>query len=130
MLYLLDTNVVIALFAGEPSVVQAVRDAEVASKLRVPTIVLGELYYGARKSSKPIENTARVDALESRAAVLGCDAGTSREYGKIKESLRARGRPIPDNDIWIAALALQHDLNLVTRDSHFQEVDSLAFVNW
>ncbi|MXZ01781.1 type II toxin-antitoxin system VapC family toxin [Candidatus Poribacteria bacterium] len=48
----------------------------------------------------------------------------------IKERLRRRGRPIPNNDIWIAAIALQHDLVLVTRDAHFDEVESLQTERW
>ena len=130
MAFLLDTNVVIALFAVEHSVLEEVRKAEERSRLRVPAIVLGELYYGARKSAKPADNVRRVDSLETRASVMSCDAGTARVYGSIKDMLRIKGKPIPDNDIWIAALALQHNLCLVTRDSHFQEVDGLQITAW
>ena len=52
------------------------------------------------------------------------------EYGQIKNNLRAKGRPIPENDIWIAALAKQYGLTLVTRDGHFGEVDGLAIEAW
>jgi tRNA(fMet)-specific endonuclease VapC len=62
--------------------------------------------------------------------VLSCDAKTGDFYGQVKTTLRIKGRPIPDNDIWIAALALQYDLALVTRDAHFNEVDTLSTEQW
>jgi tRNA(fMet)-specific endonuclease VapC len=55
---------------------------------------------------------------------------TARQYGEVKNRLRLKGRPLPENDVWIAALALQHDLILVTRDAHFQEVENLQPVAW
>ncbi len=62
--------------------------------------------------------------------VLACDADTARQYGTIKHALRLKGRPIPDNDIWIAAIARQYHLMLVTRDTHFAEVDELLSQAW
>ena len=94
------------------------------------SVVLGELYYGARKSAKATENVARVDAFAASNVVLACDVDTSRQYGIIKDSLRAKGKLIPENDIWIAATAVQHGLILATRDAHFNEVDGLSIANW
>ena len=130
MPYLLDSNIVIAIFAGEQSVLDEVSRAEQSSKVRVPTVVLGELYYGALKSAKPTENSHRVMALETRAVIVGCDAHTAHMYGTIKDALRTKGRPVPDNDIWIAALAMQHNLDLVSRDAHFNEVAGLRITTW
>ena len=62
--------------------------------------------------------------------MLGCNTDTARRYGEIKNALRMRGRPLPENDIWIAAIVLQHDLTLVTRDEHFNEIESLQVVAW
>jgi tRNA(fMet)-specific endonuclease VapC len=62
--------------------------------------------------------------------VLPCDATTARLYGEIKASLRSKGRPIPENDIWNAAVAQQHGLSLVTRDEHFNNVAGLAAEAW
>ncbi|NJO80161.1 MAG: type II toxin-antitoxin system VapC family toxin, partial [Cyanobacteria bacterium RM1_2_2] len=53
-----------------------------------------------------------------------------RQYGEVKNKLRLKGRPLPENNIWIAALALQHALILITRDAHFQEVENLQTVAW
>lgn len=80
------------------------------------TLVLGELYYGAQKSAHKKKNTAIIDQFASVNTILACDVETARQYGKIKESLHVKGRPIPENDIWIAAIAFQHEMPLVTRD--------------
>ncbi|MCA9183212.1 MAG: hypothetical protein KDA51_17235 [Planctomycetales bacterium] len=64
------------------------------------------------------------------AVSVPCDDGTARIYAEIELSLRNKGRPIPDNGIWIAASAVQHLLTLVTRDEHFDSVDRLNLVRW
>ncbi len=89
--YLLDTNIVIGLLGGD----EAIRgQLGQAAEVFVPTIVLGELYFGARKSAKWEENVARVDDFASRAAVLAPDTEVARRYGLIKTALREQGRPI------------------------------------
>jgi tRNA(fMet)-specific endonuclease VapC len=125
--YLLDTNIVIALFANEAGVQQRLAEAD---EVFIPSIVGGELYYGAYKSARVEENLARLDTFVASNTILPCDTATARQYGAIKNALRAKGRPIPENDIWIAAVALQYHLTLVARDGHFQEVDGLAVEQW
>lgn len=124
---LLDTSIVVAFFAGEPSVCSMLADA---GEVFVPGIVIGELYYGAFGSSRVEENLRRIEGLASTATVLPCDAGMAREYGLLKDALRRKGRPLPDNDIWIAAVACQHSLTLVSRDAHFTEFDYLSRQVW
>ena len=125
--YLLDTNIVIGLLAGDADIGEHV---SAAGRVYVPSIVLGELYYGVQKSSRPAENAKRIDALAQSAAVLACDSGTATVYGELKARLRERGTPIPENDLWIAALAVQHDLTLITRDAHFDVLPVLRTVAW
>ena len=125
--FLLDTNIVIAFLTGETSVQERLEQAE---EVFVPSIVLGELYYGACKSSRVEENLAHIDDFAIRSTVLGCDTDTAREYGLIKNRLRESGRPIPENDIWIAAIARQNDLTLVTRDDHFSQVEDMKREVW
>jgi tRNA(fMet)-specific endonuclease VapC len=125
--YLLDTNIIIALFAEEALVKTNLGQA---STVFIPSITLGELYYGARKSGRTQANLSKIDELVASSAILVCDAETAQQYGQVKNELRRKGRPLPENDIWIAALALQHDLILVTRDAHFQEGDNLQVVAW
>ncbi|HZD30797.1 MAG TPA: type II toxin-antitoxin system VapC family toxin [Candidatus Angelobacter sp.] len=119
---LLDTNAVIALFAGEPGVA-AVIAAKTAVFVCVP--VIGELRYGALASARVEQNLARLDEFAQAVMVLPCDAKSAAFYAAVKFDLRKKGRPIPENDVWIAALARQHDLSLISRDGHFQEIDGL-----
>ena len=96
--------------------------------LASPTV--GELYYGAQKSDKVTENLNRINIFVEEHTFLSCDLETAQWYGIIKERLQRKGRPIPNNDIWIAAIAMQHGLILVTRDAHFDEVESLQTERW
>jgi len=125
--FLLDTNIVIALFAEDRSVMERLKEAE---SVFIPSIVLGELFFGAYKSTRVDENVARLSDFAATSAVRACDAVTGRHYGQIKSGLQAKGRPIPENDLWIAAIARQHDLTLVSHDAHFGEVENLKVEAW
>ena len=125
--YLLDTNIVIAIFAGDAGVLDRIARS---NEVFLPTIACGELYYGARKSTHVAANVSRIDELAASSALIGCDINTSRHYGRIKNDLRSKGRPIPENDIWIAAVAQQNGLTLVSRDTHFDEVEALSLEVW
>ena len=125
--YLLDTSIIIALFADDAAVKG---NLEKAAEIFIPCIAIGELYYGAWKSARVRENLAQIDEFAVNNVILECDRGTARRYGEIKNALRAKGRPIPENDIWIAALALQHDFIVATRDTHFSEVVNLKVAMW
>jgi len=124
---LLDTNIVIALFAGEAVVLARLA---AAPEVYVPAIAIGKLYYGALRSSHAEANIAHIEAFTASVAVIGSDAGTARHYGAIKDDLRAKGRPIPENDVWIAATARQHNLVVVSRDLHFREIPDLTVEAW
>jgi tRNA(fMet)-specific endonuclease VapC len=125
--YLLDTNIAIALFAQERAIHQQLAGAV---ETFIPSIVIGELYYGAYKSVRVASNIERIDEFTASNTILEVDTATAKEYGQIKSGLRAKGRPIPENDIWIAAIAKQYGLTLVTRDKHFEEVEGLAIEIW
>lgn len=124
---LLDTNVVIGLFAADSSVLSGLASVSAAY---VPAIVLGELYFGALKSARAEANVTRILEFAAASEVLVCDGSTAENYGQIKDGLRSVGRPIPENDIWIAAVAMQHGLAVATRDSHFGEVAGLEVIAW
>jgi tRNA(fMet)-specific endonuclease VapC len=123
----LDTNIIIALFAGDVAVREGLGKAD---EVFVPSIAIGELCYGARKSRQAKENLARIEEFATNSVVLGCDTETAFRYGEFKDMLRLKGRPIPENDVWIAAIALQHDLTLITRDMHFGEIENLKTAVW
>jgi len=126
--YLLDTNAVVARLNGDNEIIRFIE--ENADEILFTSIVLGELYYGAEKSQRVEENIQKIDNLIRGRIVLNNDTQTARLYGRIHQQLRAKGRPIPQNDIWIAATAIQHDLILLTRDQHFNEIDALSTQNW
>jgi tRNA(fMet)-specific endonuclease VapC len=124
---LIDTNIVIALFANDPAVQQHLENA---IEVFIPVIAIGELYYGANKSTRVKENATRISEFATRNALLLCDPVTAQWYGQIKDGLRKKGRPIPENDIWIADTAVQYDLTLITRDDHFRDIDGLRVESW
>ncbi|MEQ8222681.1 MAG: type II toxin-antitoxin system VapC family toxin [Candidatus Eremiobacterota bacterium] len=125
--FLLDTNIIIALFNNEPSVMEKLLQAK---EVFIPSIVCGELYYGANKSVQVTKNLERIDLLASIITVLTCNINTAKEYGLIKDLLRKKGKPVPENDIWIASIAKQYELTLVTRDKHFEEMENLRLEIW
>lgn len=125
--YLLDTNIVIASLSSDTEVLQRIEDAD---EYFVSATVLGEMFYGALYSANLSKNLHRLEDFVSDAGFLCCDTNTARHYGQIKATLRQKGKPIPENDIWIAASAIQHSLILATRDLHFDNVDGLQLAWW
>lgn len=125
--YLLDTNAIIARIANDSALLALLAQAD---EIFVPVVALGEMYFGAEKSSRVTQNLAQVDSFAAGRRLLTCDPNTARWYGRITQQLRQQGRPIPQNDIWIAAIALQHTLTVVTRDQHFQHIDGLQIAAW
>lgn len=120
----LDTNAYSDFTRGDPSRVQAIR---IADKVYVPIIVLGELRAGFLRGRYTNENEADLRRFLNvhRVSVIELDDETTLFYAQTYESLRKQGTPIPQNDIWIAALALQHGLTLCTSDAHFRHVPHL-----
>ncbi|MBI5960904.1 MAG: type II toxin-antitoxin system VapC family toxin [Chloroflexi bacterium] len=123
---LLDTNIVVAILNQEPSLANHLTGITVY----LSAIVLGELYFGAHKSARITDNLARIETFVAQYPVLDCSKTTASHYGQIKQKLAVKGRPIPENDIWISALAVQYGLTLVTRDDHFKQVDGLLLETW
>ena len=120
----LDTNRLTDLFQG---------DAELADRLArcdevwLPLIVLGEIKAGFCGGMHRSRNEALLQSLLSRATVgvLMPDRETAEHYAQLFTQLKRAGTPVPDNDLWIAALVLQHNLQLVTRDTHFKRFPQL-----
>lgn len=88
------------------------------------------MYYGAFNSGKRQTNIDRVDQLRTQVTILDCDDFTAKYYGQIKKGLKDRGTPIPENDIWIAAIAMQYGLTVATRDNHFENIEGLNVEKW
>ncbi len=96
----------------------------------LPVPVLGELLYGARRSSRPAENEAAVRSLSGTMQLQVCDEAVSHLYAEIKSFLAGDGFPIPENDVWIAACAMAAQAVLVTRDNHFSRIAALRCEQW
>ena len=121
---LLDTSAYPELLRGHPGIVEIVRDSETVG---VPAIVLGELYSGFRAGNRWAENIAQLTRFLGKPSVriLNVTGETALRYAEVDVYLRKKGRPIPRNDVWIAAVALEHGLQLITLDIHFREIPML-----
>jgi predicted nucleic acid-binding protein len=124
---LLDTNRLSDALAEDDEVLDRLESVEV---IHVPAIALGEIRAGFRAGKRAAKNETRLQWFLAQEGVLtiGVDGSVSHRYAEIYAALRSRGRPIPTNDLWIAAIAMEHDLVLYTRDVHFQHVPGLAYV--
>jgi predicted nucleic acid-binding protein len=127
MRLLLDTNRYTDFVRGETAAVQTI---QAATKIFLPFVSLAELRAGFACGKRARENEATLTRILQRATVsaLYADAGTTHHYAAIYLQLRRQGTPIPTNDIWIAALAVQHELVLFSRDPHFQHIPQLALI--
>lgn len=110
-----------------PAVCAAVGQAEV---LTVPSVVLGEYRFGMSGSRLRSELESKLGRLQRLAGVLVVDAETAIHYAKIRRELKDGGTPIPENDLWIAALVRQHGDELLSNDAHFDQVNKLTRIGW
>ena len=120
---LVDTNVIIRFLKGQTELFSLFDDME---NLYVSSISVGELMYGAELSQKKDFNSKGYYSFCEQMKVLNIDMDIAKTYGKIKSVLKAKGRPIPENDIWIAATALTANLSLITADSDFENIPELV----
>ena len=119
---ILDTNARSAWAEGLPSVKDRYRTA---SRLVVPTVVLGEFHFGIRQSRHPTRYEGWLRRYLPLAEFAMITRVTASEYAEIWLQLKRSGNPIPVNDAWIAALARQHDLAVLSNDSHFDAVEGV-----
>jgi len=124
---LLDTSVIVAVLRRVPGVKERLRSAQ---ELLVPLVALGELEYGANLATPPERQREAVRIFMEGATLLLPTARTAAEYGRIKAALKTAGTPLPENDVWIAAFAIERNLSLATRDAHFAHVQGLTILDW
>jgi predicted nucleic acid-binding protein len=101
-----------------------------ANELAIPVIVLGEYRYGIAQSRNRVRYERWLMEVIVNCRILRVDEGTAGEYAEIRGELKTKGRPIPGNDVWIAALARQHGLPVLSRDEHFDFVPGVERVVW
>jgi tRNA(fMet)-specific endonuclease VapC len=118
----LDTNIAVHLLNDAAATIAFLT---AFSELYLPVPVIGELQYGATNSAHPKENLEKVRNLVSRCKPLAIEVATAEFYSTLRFDLKRRGRPIPENDIWIAAICVQHNLSIATEDQHFSRLPNL-----
>lgn len=128
MKYLLDTNAVIGIIAGNRGLINRLSE-HVPNDFGVSSVVMYELYWGAYKSKRVAENVARVDAL--RFEVLDLSAMDGKAAGLIRADLKTKGTPIGSYDLLIAGQAVARSLTLITNNvKEFNRVQSLIYEDW
>ena len=124
---LLDSSVVIRHFRLGGAISTHL---ESFAELYLPSVALGELYAGARRSARPDKNLAQIEEFLASVTVLPADEAVALHYGLISASLAAKGTPVPQNDMWIAACAMQWNLTLATTDQHYTLIEGLSYEMW
>lgn len=119
---ILDTNALSAWAQGDSGVETPLRSAE---RLVVPSVVLGEYYFGIRQSRHRLRYQYWLSRFLPLTEIATITSATADAYADIRLELKRRGSPIPPNDAWIAALARQHALPVLSNDSHFDAVDRI-----
>ncbi len=128
---ILDTSAAVAHLRGVAAVTARLQTLLRAQEtVYLPLTAWGELLFGAYHAGQPARELANLaEFARSTVRLLPTDR-TAEEYAKLKQALAVAGAPIPENDIWIAALALEHGLPLATRDAHFARVPGLVVQDW
>jgi len=123
---LLDTNIIIDVLKNDEA---TIKKLATYNKVYYPIIAIAELIYGAYNAQNTTKKLSEVEKIKTKGISLYVDYATTYEYGKIKSKLKQNGTPIPENDIWIAAIALQHQLPVFTNDKHFEKVENLEIIS-
>jgi tRNA(fMet)-specific endonuclease VapC len=125
---IIDTNFYVAFKKREDAAVVTLKKADY---IAVNTVILGELLAGFRCGTREEQNREELDLFfdSPRVDLLPVDDGTAEFYAQIFADLKQKGRPIPTNDLWLAASAMQHGLALATYDDHFNSIGGLLLAN-
>ena len=124
---ILDTNAISAWCDGDAALLAVLPTDR---PLFLPAIVLGEYRFGIKAARDRKMRESWLAEVEAAVTVLDVTSETAQHYADVREELRKARTPIPENDLWIAALARQHDLPVITRDAHFDHVAGLRRTGW
>ncbi len=124
---LLDTNAISAWAKGDTALWSALRPDR---PWYLPSIALGEYRYGLLKSTRRHELERWLEQIEAACMVLAADALTAQHYANLRLALDGKPAEAPYHDLWIGALALQHDLDVLSRDSHFDRMPGVRRIGW
>ncbi|HEX3738659.1 MAG TPA: type II toxin-antitoxin system VapC family toxin [Terriglobales bacterium] len=124
---ILDTNALSAAADGDPAVLAILSRAD---QIAIPVIVLGEYRYGIAQSRNRLRYWNWLNALILDCLVLNISEETTHHYADVNLELRQIGKPIPTNDLWIAALCRHYSLPILSRDQHFDFVAGNQRIQW
>lgn len=124
--FLLDSNIIIEIFRGNEKFANRIQEL---GSIVIPVISLGELYFGANKSNQKEKQRKQIEEFENTFEIANVNSNTSKIYGNIKNKLKEAGRPIPENDIWIAAIAKERKYTLISNDKHFKQVSEIELIS-
>jgi len=124
---ILDTNAVSSLLSGDQQIGRVIANIEL---YYLPLPVVGEYEFGLLALGKRNRYKSLFRRLEAFSTILLPDRETANWYATIRHELKKRGTPIPEGDLWIAALARQHDLEILSRDEHFDVIEDVRRIGW
>lgn len=124
---MLDTNALSAWAEGDSALLRVLPKDRL---WHLPVVALGEFLFGIHRSRERPKLERWIEEVKATCAVMGVDGDTADHYARIREELRTAATPIPENDIWIAALCRQHHLAVASRDGHLDRVRGLKRVAW
>lgn len=122
----LDTNVVIDIFNNKQNIIALLSGYQA---IYLPITVCGELLFGAKNSAKSHDNELKCHNFINSCNLLNINELIAEEYANIRKSIKDKGRPIPENDIWIAATCVVNNIPLATLDSDFNHITNLALID-
>lgn len=123
----LDTSAAVRFLNGDATTTERIL---ALPEITLPMVVVGELLFGAENSTRPLQNLPRYLEFISACRAIPLGRETATMYAQTRLALKRKGRPIPMNDVWIAAQCLEHGWVLVTDDTDFDYVDGLILERW
>ncbi len=121
----IDTSIAIEILNNQKAAINKISNYDVVC---LPIIVCGELLFGAKNSSRKIVNEKKFNDFIQSCVILNSNSLVAEEYAQIRKELKEKGKPIPENDIWIAAICKVNEIPLATRDKHFKNITNLKMV--
>ncbi len=120
MVTAIDTNIAVEFLRNNKKVLKLILSYET---VYLPITVVGELLFGALNFAKSEEMLKKTQEFIQKCKILNINYIVAKQYAKIRKELKLKGKPIPENDIWIAAICSANNISLVTNDKHFKNID-------
>ena len=127
MKYLFDTNIIIGFLKNDIKIVERAGELE---EINISVITVGEILYGANNSEKSEENIKKYKNFFEFCNIVNVTEKTAEFYAEIRYKLKKAGKPIPENDIWIAAIAVENGYTIITRDKHLKSIEFIKTEEW